>query len=171
MILAIEADGAMYHSSISARNRDRLRQDHLERLGWRFHRIWSQEWFQHRESEIVSAVEAYKQAIRISDEKLNSTSSVDEVSVPKEKIYNNPERKKRPSIMRLPEISDYSRTDLAELIQWLESDTLVRTKEQLIDEAVKELGYARRGPRIIAALEQAIRDSKKLRNIYDEEQK
>jgi len=171
MILAIEADGAMYHSSISARNRDRLRQDHLERLGWRFHRIWSQEWFQHRESEIVSAVEAYKQAIRISDEKLNSTSSVDEVSVPKEKIYNNPERKKRPSIMRLPEISDYSRTDLAELIQWLESDTLVRTKEQLIDEAVKELGFARRGPRIIAALEQAIRDSKKFRNIYDEEQK
>ena len=35
------ADGASYHSSETARDRDRLRQEQLERLGWRFHRIWS----------------------------------------------------------------------------------------------------------------------------------
>ena len=40
-ILAIEADGATYHSSDTARDRDRIRQSHLERLGWKFHRIWS----------------------------------------------------------------------------------------------------------------------------------
>ena len=45
MVLAIECDGARYHSSPTARDRDRLRQDHLERLGWRFHRIWSTDWF------------------------------------------------------------------------------------------------------------------------------
>ena len=44
MVLAIECDGAAYHSSRSARDRDRLRQEPLERLGWRFHRIWSQDW-------------------------------------------------------------------------------------------------------------------------------
>ena len=38
-ILAIEADGASYHSSETARDRDRIRQAHLERLGWKFHRI------------------------------------------------------------------------------------------------------------------------------------
>jgi very-short-patch-repair endonuclease len=45
LVLAIECDGATYHSSQSARDRDRLRQDHLENLGWRFHRIWSTDWF------------------------------------------------------------------------------------------------------------------------------
>ena len=45
MVLAIECDGASYHSSQTARDRDRLRQEQLERLGWRFHRIWSTDWF------------------------------------------------------------------------------------------------------------------------------
>ncbi|MES1158830.1 MAG: DUF4011 domain-containing protein [Terricaulis silvestris] len=44
-ILAVECDGASYHSSRSARDRDRLRQEVLEGLGWRFHRIWSVDWF------------------------------------------------------------------------------------------------------------------------------
>jgi very-short-patch-repair endonuclease len=41
MILAVEADGASYRDSGSVRDRDRLRKEHLERLGWRFHRLWS----------------------------------------------------------------------------------------------------------------------------------
>ena len=44
-IMAIECDGASYHSSKSARDRDRLRQQVIERLGWEFHRIWSTDWF------------------------------------------------------------------------------------------------------------------------------
>jgi hypothetical protein len=40
-VLAIECDGATYHSSYTARDRDRLRQQQLEKLGWTFHRIWS----------------------------------------------------------------------------------------------------------------------------------
>ncbi len=44
-ILAVECDGATYHSALWARERDRLRQDVLEHLGWHFHRIWSTDWF------------------------------------------------------------------------------------------------------------------------------
>jgi very-short-patch-repair endonuclease len=44
-ILSVECDGASYHSAKSARDRDRLRQEVLEGLGWRFHRIWSTDWF------------------------------------------------------------------------------------------------------------------------------
>ncbi|MBA3676499.1 MAG: DUF3320 domain-containing protein [Sphingosinicella sp.] len=51
-ILAIECDGATYHSALWARERDRLRQDVLEHLGWRFHRIWSTDWFYQRRQEI-----------------------------------------------------------------------------------------------------------------------
>ena len=45
MILAVEADGAAYRDSGSVRDRDRLRKEHLERLGWRVHRLWSTSWF------------------------------------------------------------------------------------------------------------------------------
>jgi len=51
-IMAVECDGATYHSALWARERDRLRQDVLEGLGWRFHRIWSTDWFHRRASEI-----------------------------------------------------------------------------------------------------------------------
>ena len=44
MVLAVEADGASYHSVPTARDRDRLRQQVLESKGWRFHRIWSTAW-------------------------------------------------------------------------------------------------------------------------------
>jgi transcription elongation GreA/GreB family factor/very-short-patch-repair endonuclease len=44
-ILGVECDGAAYHSAKSARDRDRLRQEILEGLGWKLHRIWSTDWF------------------------------------------------------------------------------------------------------------------------------
>jgi hypothetical protein len=51
-LLAVECDGASYHSALWARERDRLRQDVLQHLGWRFHRIWSTDWFYNRVAEI-----------------------------------------------------------------------------------------------------------------------
>ncbi|MGA3241825.1 MAG: AAA domain-containing protein [Bryobacteraceae bacterium] len=51
-LLGIECDGASYHSGRSARDRDRLRQEILENLGWKIHRVWSTDWFKSRESEI-----------------------------------------------------------------------------------------------------------------------
>lgn len=51
-ILAIECDGATYHSALWARERDRLRQQVLEGLGWRFYRIWSTDWFYRRAEEL-----------------------------------------------------------------------------------------------------------------------
>ncbi|HEX7637164.1 MAG TPA: DUF3320 domain-containing protein [Burkholderiaceae bacterium] len=50
-LLAVECDGATYHGALWARERDRLRQDVLEHLGWRFHRIWSTDWFYDRKAE------------------------------------------------------------------------------------------------------------------------
>lgn len=51
-LLGIECDGASYHSGRSARDRDRLRQEILENLGWKIHRIWSTDWFKNRDNEI-----------------------------------------------------------------------------------------------------------------------
>jgi superfamily II DNA or RNA helicase/very-short-patch-repair endonuclease len=51
-ILGIECDGAAYHSSKTARDRDRTRQMVLEDLGWTIHRIWSPDWASNQEREI-----------------------------------------------------------------------------------------------------------------------
>lgn len=55
-ILAVECDGATYHSARSVRDRDRLRQQVLESLGWTVHRIWSADWFKHRNREIERVI-------------------------------------------------------------------------------------------------------------------
>ena len=66
-VLGIECDGATYHSSRSARERDRLRQEILERLGWKFHRIWSTDWFNSRVAAKKRLIEAVEEAIRNKD--------------------------------------------------------------------------------------------------------
>ena len=45
-LAGIECDGATYHGSPSARDRDRVRHDILERLGWSLIRLWSTDYFQ-----------------------------------------------------------------------------------------------------------------------------
>ena len=66
-VLGIECDGATYHSSRSARERDRLRQEILERLGWKFHRIWSTDWFNSRNAAKERLIEAVEEAIKNKD--------------------------------------------------------------------------------------------------------
>ncbi|HEX8009152.1 MAG TPA: AAA domain-containing protein, partial [Trebonia sp.] len=64
MILAVEADGTSYRDSGSVRDRDRLRKEHLERLGWRVHRLWSTSWFTDPEGELAKLRASYTEAVR-----------------------------------------------------------------------------------------------------------
>lgn len=82
-IMAVECDGATYHSALWARERDRLRQGVLEHLGWRFHRIWSTDWFYNRSREIDrlrSALEAARTASEAGVEVPGSNQFVTEVA-------------------------------------------------------------------------------------------
>jgi very-short-patch-repair endonuclease len=67
MVLAIEADGASYRESGSVRDRDRLRGEHLQRLGWRYQRLWSTNWFSNPEAEVAKLREAYLRAVAESE--------------------------------------------------------------------------------------------------------
>ena len=65
-LLAIECDGASYHSSLVARTRDRARQRILESRGWkgRIHRVWSTNWWYFEDQEkkaILAAIAAARQ--------------------------------------------------------------------------------------------------------------
>jgi very-short-patch-repair endonuclease len=48
----VECDGAMYHSSAYARERDKIRQQVLEGLGWHMVRVWSTNWWVNQKYEI-----------------------------------------------------------------------------------------------------------------------
>jgi hypothetical protein len=70
-ILGIMCDGENYVSADTARDRDRLRIQVLENLGWKIHRIWSPDWVQRRETEakklrkaLGDAEKGSRQAIR-----------------------------------------------------------------------------------------------------------
>jgi very-short-patch-repair endonuclease len=49
--LGIECDGTTYDSAPAARDRDRLRAQVLESLGWKLHRVWGTAWYLDREHE------------------------------------------------------------------------------------------------------------------------
>ena len=51
-VLGVECDGATYHSTRTARDRDILRQQVLESMGWHIHRVWSTEWFHDRDRAV-----------------------------------------------------------------------------------------------------------------------
>lgn len=59
-VCGIECDGFAYHSSETARDRDRLRQQVLEGRGWDIHRIWSTDWFKDRNGQIERILELVK---------------------------------------------------------------------------------------------------------------
>lgn len=71
-LLGIECDGASYHSSSSARDRDRLRQTILESKGWLIHRIWSTDWFRNPERELQRISTAIEEAQQKKGSRLRS---------------------------------------------------------------------------------------------------
>ncbi len=64
--LGIECDGAMYHSSRAARDRDRLREQVLIGLGWRLHRIWGTDWYRNRAESEIRLRAAVESAVEVS---------------------------------------------------------------------------------------------------------
>jgi very-short-patch-repair endonuclease len=166
MVLAIETDGASYHSGTTARDRDRLRQEHLENLGWRFHRIWSQDWFTNRDQEIERAVAAYHAAVAATDNP-DDTPPKGRATRPVEMPtgYQVPERPFPPGLP--PEgspITSYTSDELRTVVAWVESDTLLRTTDQLLSDVMDVLGFQKRGTRIVAAITAAIDSHREARH-------
>ena len=63
-ILGIECDGAMYHSSSNAKERDIYRQRFLEDRGWTIERIWSRNWWKTPATEIERIDQKVKELLK-----------------------------------------------------------------------------------------------------------
>ncbi len=160
-VLAIECDGATYHSSYTARDRDRLRQQQLENLGWTFHRIWSTDWFMRRDEEVERAVQAFQKAVAASD-RPKPAKTLQPIAAPSEPIAVTQifERSNRvPLNAPIPvraSITEYTGAELQALLRWVQSDDKLRTHDEIADEMFAELPFSRRGAKIEAALRQSI---------------
>lgn len=162
-VLAIEADGAAYHSAPTARDRDRLRQEHLERLGWKFHRIWSTDWFTRKDEEVARTVSAWQAAVAAADADGAAAPRPPAPAAPPASDDSeppdapDPARGPRPrGIGRRASIDDYTVAELRAVVRWVKSDGLNRTDAELIPEVMRALGFNRRGARIVEAIQRAI---------------
>ena len=75
-LLAVECDGASYHTEYSARVNDRLRQQVLEGLGWNVFRIWSTDWWRTPEQELILLDQKIEELTSLKKEEENLTSNI-----------------------------------------------------------------------------------------------
>ena len=151
-VLAIEADGASYHSGHIARERDRLRQMLLEDRGWTFHRIWSTDWFSNPDREVQRVLEAYQNALdgELCDDEDFEDESDDELEIPTRTAPHPGFGFGRP-------ITEYTSRQIDTVVKYILSDGLLRSDDEIIEEASKEIfGFAKTGPRIKKLLTEAI---------------
>lgn len=69
-LMGIECDGEAYATARSARDRDRLRKQVLETIGWKMYRVWSTDWFRNPERELqrlIAAIETAKEQTALDD--------------------------------------------------------------------------------------------------------
>ena len=168
MVLAVEADGASYHSAYTARERDRLRQENLENKGWRFHRIWSTAWFRNRDIEVEKVFKAWQQACSDFDPSGLVHPLLPTVEPRREALDNIPPaidtRDPSPPVFPGMPIKEYSPEELVALVRWINSDTLLRTDDDMHKEMRSHLGFKRGGSRINPAIQQAIDQARQTRS-------
>ncbi|GAA4666276.1 AAA domain-containing protein [Amycolatopsis dongchuanensis] len=161
MVLAVEADGRQYHSSQSARDRDRLRQSHLEALGWRFHRLWSSAWFADPAAETDRIVAEWEKAMADADVGEASAAAAQPSRSPEVRA-TSPQRGPRPPVLRGLRIQDYSERQLIDICRWLLTDGLLLDRDDRLQQAMAELGFRRRGSLIVEKLTRAIEVAQQL---------
>ncbi|KAK3278641.1 hypothetical protein CYMTET_13430, partial [Cymbomonas tetramitiformis] len=63
LVLGIMCDGLSYVTAPTIRERDRLLQFCLERLGWRVIRVWLMDWVTNRDVEVARIMNFYREAL------------------------------------------------------------------------------------------------------------
>ncbi|MBF0167258.1 MAG: DUF3320 domain-containing protein [Alphaproteobacteria bacterium] len=83
-LAGIECDGATYHRSATARDRDKLREQVLRGLGWEIVRIWSTDWWVDKASALGKVHDRLASLLEVArsrraEEEINTVSKVDDL--------------------------------------------------------------------------------------------
>lgn len=164
-ILGIECDGAAYHSARSARDRDRLRQQVLEAIGWRIYRVWSTDWFRNPERELkrlAATIDKAKELQHIDDdvyeEEITEPVPLEREVIP-EQVTGIPDYEfaKVPADIASQEIHLHS---VGKLSIWIEEIVKVESPvhfDEVARRMIEAAGIARLGSRIRDSLLQAVK--------------
>ena len=157
-VLGIECDGATYHRTATARDRDRIRHEVLEELGWRGRliRIWSTDWIRNPAHQVERIANAFREALLLP---VTSPQEVPEVSpplpeaAPIQRIRDFHDAKPTPRFANIEDVPD---GEIARVLLSLAVTFGVTPREDLIKSTAHELGFARTGNRISARIESVI---------------
>jgi REase_MTES_1575/Protein of unknown function (DUF4011) len=180
LVLAVDTDGAAYAVAPTVRDRDRLRPEHLVRLGWAVHRVWAPAWVEDPGGETRRLLAAFADAVKAADAydwaeaaaqadvvvgipDTGEKESGDDIGAGKDAVDvedDVPEprdRGRRPSIAPGRAVGTYTRHELAAMARWVDSDGTGRSESDVISALADELRLRDRGPRVDDALRHAVR--------------
>lgn len=166
-LIGVECDGATYHSSRVARDRDLIREEILKEMGWKLHRVWSTEWFRNRAAATHLMIENIQRALsRNSAESMPAATLEGEpevihsVPLPKIKRIYKPgvsyekfkKRYRKEALME--SAKQYKLSEILEEIIQFEGPI----HEDILDDRLKEVfGVQKIGANIRRNVEQALR--------------
>ena len=168
-VIGIECDGAAYHSARSARDRDRLRQQVLENIGWKIHRIWSTDWFRNPDKELkrlVEAIEKAKELLLVDDDEYEKQVAAQEISMElireqNEKIEDKISEYKI-AVLSFPITQDIHLYPVGKLSYWIEEIVSVESPvhfDEMARRIVEAGNFTKVGSRIREALMRASQNS------------
>jgi very-short-patch-repair endonuclease len=150
LVLAVEFDGDRHHHLGSARDRDRLRQAHLERMGWKFHRVWASAWFADPEGEADRIEHSWRQALTdtAAPSDLEPTAAQPDAGRPDAVPRMVPKRQGSLPVEAGHPITYYTDSELDHFARWHLSDGLPLDRETRIRQMSNSLGFKQLGSRI-----------------------
>lgn len=172
-VLAIEGDGPGLLASATARERERLRRDELERRGWSYLRVRSGDWCDDPGAVARRVVSDWRRAVEAADRRRDSVpvrvpsaGPGHEPSAPAlvEAVSGAPPRLAGDAGSRHGEcpatpgekITKYSSDQLDAVVAWVASDGAARNEDEFLTAVMDALAFKRRGSRIVATIEKAI---------------
>ncbi len=172
-IMAIECDGATYHSAKTARDRDLLRHEILRAQGWKIHRLWSTDWFRDRENALKSILNSLELAYSAPINESIQANPISEVNGNNTEIFaaiNDNENRKNGSFIRkykegeVYEKYDISKISMNHTVKYdlisIISDIVIYESplhENILVDRLKEIcGFSRAGSNILNNIKHAL---------------
>jgi len=154
--LGIECDGATYHSSKTARDRDRIRQTILEGLGWRIYRLWSTDWIRNPDLQIRRILAAYEAALsQVSNFDPSALTTADIEHDDLQPKYVIDSETKAPTYVKIDDVPSQQIIDTATRIV---SRVGTIDWSELVSLTSRELGFGRTGKKIRERIEATLHD-------------
>jgi very-short-patch-repair endonuclease len=159
-LLGVECDGATYHSSATARDRDRLRQQVLEDLKWRICRVWSTDWLRDRNGQVQRVLEALRQAqaapVSVPAAPTAPLPPAAPASTAVEAMADEMQEAAQPTEARFASIDDVPESTLRDEILRVVVQCGATEQGDLTQSVARALGFRRTGNKIQARIEAMI---------------